>query len=400
MRYLISWLLCSCLMSTAVQAQSFYVPYRIGNKFGLADNRQKMIIPPAFDIVRPLDQTGLHFVAYKLFKDSFSSTLMVNGKALLQDQHYKYYYIEGAFITASVHFHRGTYDMGSPVVDERYALFYKNGKRVFKDDLSSVNVLTHNIPEDMNDVLVSITDTQQRSSLFIFDKNAPKNKKAVYADVTLLDTDHEEMYATRQLVHWYRRSDGKVFKAVISFADKNIKVISNEGSDPPKRSNYDNYGYGGPAAPPRGDDGEGLKRNKEESIVHVNTVSTKIYDRPAVDKIYSFKREIEHSILKVVVNSDKQGLVHPRKDSLVVPAVYDQIIQLADYRGFALKQQNKFGLYYNDTIIAPVFEHIAIPSFKDYGKKGNVLLQLFDEKNVFLCYANSSGEVFYDDHGK
>lgn len=400
MRYLISLLLCLCLMSTAVQAQNFYVPYRVGNKFGLADNRQKMIIPPAFDIVRPLDHTGLHFVAYKLFKDSFSSALMVNGKALLQDQHYKYYSIEGAFITASVHFHRGRYDMGSPIVDERYALFYKNGERVFRDDLSYVNVLTHNIPKDMNDVLVSITDTQKRSSLFIFDKHAPKNKKAIYTDATLLDTDHEEMYATRQLVHWYRKNDGKVFKVVISFADKNIRIISNEGSDPPQQADYDNYGYGGPGAPPRGEDGERLQRTKEESIAHVNTVSTKIYDRPVVDKIYSFKKEIENSILKVVVNSDKQGLMHPRKDSLVVPAVYDEIIQLSDYRGFALKQQNKFGLYYNDTIIAPIFGHIAIPSFKDYGEKDNILLQLFDEKNMFLCYANSSGEVFYNDQGK
>lgn len=383
------------ICSLSVWAQNWYIPFRDGDKFGLVDNNLKTKLAPAFDILNPIDETGLNFTAYQLKNGGYTSSLILNGQMVLKEQHYKYYNIEETFIIGSSYTLVGTNYYGASEVTERSGLFYKNGKRVFKSDFSDVSIIKHQGIKNMNDVAVCIKDTLNRYSLLVFDRKTLKQTQTIYKDVELLDTDWEPMYESRHLEQLYKDKQGKVYKLVLSFREKNVKVVSNEEIELPKSNDHDGFGFEGHNEPHGIDAVPNTSSPKSENTTHISYVSSKIYDSPALPKLYAISKENNTSLLDIFRENDKQGLMHSRKDSVVLPAVYDKITMLGDYIGFALKQGDKYGVYYKDIIIEPIFANLAVPHFQHYGQQYNILFQVFDHNFNFLYYANSNGTLFY-----
>ena len=74
-----------------IQGQSVSIPYRVGDKFGLADEKGKMIIQPDFDLIEPGYNSNQWFTAYT-FKDGVAlSSLIYKNRIIISNKKYKDY---------------------------------------------------------------------------------------------------------------------------------------------------------------------------------------------------------------------------------------------------------------------------------------------------------------------
>ena len=75
-----------------------FVPYRVGDRFGISDENGKIAIKPVYDDIEILDNQG--FLAFTKNGDKYKKSYINRNKVILKDTDYDYFHEEFGYVIA------------------------------------------------------------------------------------------------------------------------------------------------------------------------------------------------------------------------------------------------------------------------------------------------------------
>ncbi|MGB6093831.1 MAG: hypothetical protein WBF83_08735 [Moheibacter sp.] len=414
-------------LAVQIQAQKFYIPYRVGNQFGLVDNSGKLIVEPQFDVLELNYGDNDFWQGYKYKNANAFSTLIYKGKIILENQEYGDYHINNSLIKAGKYVltpNNTRYDWEDDFYT-RYNLFTYSGKKLFAEDQTDILESFHEfekISTETDDLLIGSFDTNDRFTLQLYNRKSEKFTRTILSKVKF-----EKRFgaADRTVSIIYDTNDGKRKQIDIQQDKKTFKVIS-ENEIEPKSDEYgkmlgmenkDRGMWGGEAVPPQ-------RRSKEEySPQEGETVKKSIREAKYKGRKYFLPKknsELYFSEKRFdgweyyhfsVFKDGKQGLKLYNRGEVteVLPTIYDEIFW-GDWdnwlQGYVLKTGDKYALIVRnarpggqipDITTEAAFDLFPMAVRMNYGQQGFVLIKLFDEKGNFVCYADQTGKKYYSE---
>jgi hypothetical protein len=145
-------------------AQSVLVPYRTGKKFGLSDEKRKIVVKPAYDKIEYLGGTFFQYTnesGANLPGKTTTYGVFNKSKLIIKDQHFRYFLVYANCIIGSQNRYRG----------EHATLFNLKGEAVTKGESKGIYVNDQRDVGYLGDVthkfsLISIFDVQGYERLF------------------------------------------------------------------------------------------------------------------------------------------------------------------------------------------------------------------------------------------
>ncbi|HVW15374.1 MAG TPA: hypothetical protein VHB54_16200 [Mucilaginibacter sp.] len=388
----------------STQAQKTPVPFRVGNKFGLADEAGKFIIQPQFDWVE-INDTRNHVLTGFTIKDGITLTsLIYKNKLLLLNQNYGDYYLRNSLFIAVKY---KPADENNPEFKKRFTqkedLFTTDGKKLTDGSDTYINIL-NDIDEDqaLDQTLVMVSDTAQRQSVFVYDHKLKRitKKFIVNTDYLRITNNAERYYKDKSYTMVFKNEQGVVHEIKIVNNGKTLVLAYDKiGSIKPDQ-HYE--GVRTLNIPFR------IKRFKADSnVIHdsVSGVANKYeifmpfyYVPKSYERLQNTVARLNGDVL--VTKNGKRGLNDENTGDIIIPALYDDIIEGEAEGGgavYVLRLGKTYqAVYYNlkPVIIPTVFNKIPF-AIADYLGKGHPLIKLYDENGLFFCYANSDGKLYY-----
>lgn len=402
------------LTTVTIYSQEFYIPYRVGDKFGISDEKGNIKLKPQFDILEYVyNQTDL-LVGYNFVGNEVLSSVIHKNKIIIKDKRYKSYYWEDGLLKAIEYtnpnynppFIRGTEEIG-----ELNMLYTLNGKQIFAEPLPYIGAFTHwDGIEKMEDLLIYTSDENKKSSSYLFNKKSGKITKTYYSDVEEIDFNGDYASSLGQIWIIYKAKDGEGKKIIFSKIGNTIKSEV-EDYIIEKKSDYSDWDYiNDMAVPMIGDpfreSPNNIKPINGEIIETIRKVEKKLdyyWKAKKVDEIKFGTHKLDKSYRYVVKENGKYGYKDNKKDTLLIPVKYDEILS-GDAGGvfgfaFIMRNENKYILHFwNKPIIEqPIFDYLPLLEKKDFVKKDFHLIRLYDKDNKFFCYANQDGKLYYSE---
>lgn len=404
------------LLSTIVYSQQNSVPYRVGNKFGVANLDGKMLIPAQYDIVEPQRYNGTHYyTAYTINGSSILSTLIYNNKIILKDKIYNSYYINSGLISAYEYkvLRKSEYHSEKNFSETEH-LYDLKGNRVLPGDYKSISIIDDMDEEKKLDVvLIYAYDLNAYESLYLYDKKLKKITKTFIENAKPIEAEFnwQNDYRDRTITNIYVDKNGKGKKMILEIKNNTIVVqsetdINFRAEKQKSEERYFNdmpitvespYERSIPPAPVNSDD--------EKIITTVRKAERKrgfYYLPKQIEELKIINEPLKKDQSYIVSKNGKQGLFTVYNNKFTVPVAYDEII-FADFEsqsgGYILKNNNKYGAfiygYPESKTIEPVFDYIPLMVDEDYFGKKLPLFKLYDENGKLLCYADEKGKLFY-----
>lgn len=400
---------CTSIVNQSFEISDTYIPYRVGNKYGIINKEGKEIIPPTFDWIDFANVSGTYVGYHTDQNGKQMSNYIFGNKIILKNQIYKYYSLDLNLITATQILPHN-YDEQPQRISN---LFTLNGRKLFDQDLDGIHVFSDfDKDEYPKDILIK-TNKEEKQSYYLF--NIRKQKLIpIFENADIQDVDYEFGYKTVTYIITYTVDNMNSKKVFISKKDDSY-IISNEKINNPiekKEPNYKatekklNYEAAGATTLEIKKDNQQIPENAIFEIREVDFIRNSYYSSAQPYKI-SF---IENSDLKILgylfIENDKYGLqINKGNNSLFIPAKYDEIIK--SRFGYILRNGNKFGFVSDDFLysqrkkvyIEPVFEYLPVEIFANYNNIENFhLVMLFDkENNEFVGYGDSTGKLYFSE---
>jgi hypothetical protein len=393
--------------------QTISVPYRVGNKFGISDQNDKILIPAQFDVVELKNYSEDYFQAFTFQENTILSSFIYKNKIVLSNQKYNNYYLSEDLIVATK-YKSGRLSIyhseGEDYYTEYEHLYTKGGKIIISEDV--LNVYVNNVDEEkkLNQVLISTTDKNKKYSLFLYDKKLKKITQTFFekSDFLKVKFNVEDDYRDKSIVYTFKDAAGNGKQIKIDVVKDAIKLISTEDFDLNLKKSNSRDDYFG--------DGDlvmvepGFEEKKQISplaILDIKKIEIKsdfYYLPKKVEEIRSLSDKLSPEYCYILEKDGKKGMYFVQKNALLIPQDYDEIFKIdmpGHYGGFLLKKNNKYGYYISgmsdNYFIEPIFEKIPIIEAQDYFGKNQPLIKLFDENNKFFCYADKTGKLYYSE---
>jgi hypothetical protein len=399
----------------AIQAQEISVPFRIGDKFGLATREGKIILNPQFDLLEPDNfKVKNCFVGYHFADGKTTTHYILENKVLLKDQIFDSYYNYGFLILAYDYLvDESTKNVSIDFqIPQDVQLFTRKGNALFKEKKNDIHIIDdlHEpaFLKKSNHVLIYADNKNKTFDLYLYDKKLDEIvqtfiKNATSLDINYSSSDNNEDYAVTYII---RNENGEVRKIKIQSQKGIMAMVSNEAYTlQPKKRERDNY-YDDVAVPSERSESmpssiaEG--QSKLDKIQKIN-IKRGFYFLPKKKQtIFLASQKMERNGDYLVSENGKVGFFSKGYNKLLVPILYDEIY-FADFEGrnggYVLRNDQKYGLfvydYPNNKTIEPVFAKIPLLVNYDYFAKKDPLIALYDENNEFFCYANQDGFLYY-----
>jgi hypothetical protein len=251
------FLILSLLFIRPLFAQPILIPYRIGNKFGLSDEKGKLIVKPAYDEIEYLRSGYFEYTNYNKTQDSVryangqikveerahpTSGLFHQNKLLIANQPWRHYFIFKSFIIGSVNEYRPENCMlynlkGEPLLPEAVKQIDVNYKR----DLGDLGNLA-NLSEKLTLLSIFQRDENRRSqfSIAVYDDQKQKIISWLVKKVTDFKVDKYQRGRTYILCTYndadghheqYLRFVNNGFESIAktSLPAKELAILKNEG---------------------------------------------------------------------------------------------------------------------------------------------------------------------------
>lgn len=405
------------LTTATIYSQDFYIPYKVGSKFGISDEKGNIKLKPQFDILEYVyNQTDL-LVGFNFVRNEVLSSVIYKNKVILANQKYKSYYLDGGLLKA-IEYNNPNYD---PVyfsadreeIEESNMLYTLNGKQIFAEPLPYISVFTEwEMIETMEDLLIHTLNKNKKSSLYLFNKKSEKITKAYYEEVEEITFNGDYASSLGQIWITYKTKDGKGKK--INFT-KTGNTITSEVEDY-HISVRNEYGYSDGFPMPTHSDVVDMKyptvkKTDEklttwEIIESIRTIAptTDYYWKPKkIDEIKFGTRKLVKSYSYIAKENGKYGYHYTvnKKDTLRIPIKYDEILYGDGGSGtigsaFIVRKNKKYGLsIWDKPIIEPIFDYLPLLEKSNFVKEDFHLIRLYDKDNKFFCYANQDGKLYY-----
>jgi hypothetical protein len=395
-----------------VSAQSVSVPYRIGDKFGVADSKGKMIIPAEYDIVEPQDYNDTkYFIAYKLNGLLPLSSLIYNNKVILADKAYKHYYINNGLINAIQYVNKRSRDRSHTEIEHLYDL---KGKLLLQGDYSSI-AIRDDIDEkkSINEILIYATDVKGGEFLYLYDKKLKKITRTFIDNAKSLDLNFnfDTNYRDRSITHIYLDNKGAGRKLILKLENSKIIVALDEPvnfrAEKQRIEDEERNWLGSPAVEMPYDKKPDIPVNSDEEkiILKAREIKEKrgfYYLPKKIEEIVIENKILKKDEIYIVSKNNKQGLYSVYTKSFVIPVMYDEILWgefPGHYGGNILRNGSKYGMiiyaHKDNKIIEPIFDKIPLLVDRDYFGEKAGLIKLYDEAGKLFCYADEKGKLFY-----
>ncbi len=389
-------------VSTGSYSQNIYVPYRVGDKFGLANESGEIIVEPAYDNIRLCSTSG-YFTGYKKTdENTFTSSLIYKDKVILEDQ--KYFSINSYDGIIIGQFLENT-EVGPNRWKklERSDVYNNEGKRILPDSYESTCIHSRLDPErKTNELLISVYPSYNKFSLFIFDINLNVIKKqlldqidAPYINFPFLEENSKLIISTHS-----EKLKGMVY--VISPTEKGYELTVED---------YSAHSWSGAGSGTGTSDGKPKSHRTNSSDVIKKIYRSRQSTAPERrDRIMFDTSTLESTNYSLMKSGTKIGIKR-RNPNLsyieVLPCKYDDLYMITydSYLKFptiiATRIGEKYGLFIGSenkvspTIVDPIYSIIPYIEKLDYFRVGSHLIGIYDEKGVFHHFANMDGKEYY-----
>lgn len=413
MKKIFSFLIVFGWFTVPVFGQDQTVPYRVGDKFGVATTEGKMIIPADYDILEPETYgDNRYYIAYKLVDGGNLSTLIYKDKIILKDQKYNNYYITNELITALQYkvITKSVYleDRDFKLREDLYTL---KGKKLFEGDFKFITIIDGlDEKKTIPSFLIYTHALNDNESLHIYDKKLKKITKTLIGNAKNIDitANYSYNYRDRSITNLYVDKNGVSKKMIIALKDNAIIVQSDTTVNLKKDTKrYNEHSSFGDVSIPVEREETKINLNfKEETIL---LTARKIERKRG---FYYLQKKIEELSIKtinlkkddrfIVSKDNKQGLYTFYNQQYTIPIAYDEII-FADFDGqnggYILRNDNKYGaiIFFNKEtkLIKPIFDRLVLPVNVNYFGTAKPLFKLYDEDGKLFCYADEFGKMFY-----
>lgn len=387
------------------QSQEIFVPYRVGDKFGISDEKGKVVLKPSFDILEPGYGDVPYFIGYNFKDDKVVSSFIYKNKLLLSNQPYNNYHVKGNLIIGI------SYKVfGNPTYSSKFLSIYDiydlKGKKILEGNYENIFVIDSfkesKVPDD---VLIVATDNQNKTSLYIYNNKIKKLKKTVFEKSEYFDIryNYEYNFSDKSITILYDNQNGEAKKINIAQEDRTLKVNDLGTEQIITHYNGDTNRTGSDMVP----EIQGRFEKRIIPIVATDTISqrirkitiigSKIYNDKKIEEVALSFKSLETSGYYIIKRNNHKGMQN-EEGKIIIPIAYDDIYA-ADFNGFVLKKDHKYGLYLfrfpNSKIIEPVFEMTPLIYQLSVFNKDFILIKLYDSEGKFFCYANESGMLYY-----
>lgn len=354
------------------------VPFRKGDKFGIADENGKMKIEPQFNYAyfgpTPDLLVGVNFTDGDDLK-----TLIHKGKIIISKSDYYKFSMEGPYVVAVKFFPTEPHQPDQNKMD----IFDLNGKRLLGKSFSSFSYL--NLKENLiGSHLVAVKDESGYSVLQVDSQNGKVIKK-LFDGAERFYNDSYAMPEKMVLVYEKNQMKNQVD---IFLTNGKISRISNSklGAVPPKSllSPMNSVPFG--------------KSNYNAAQQIWKTVQLDYPSKSLKIKIVESEKSIAN--YEVKEKEKKMGIwSHQRKSWLAMPA-YDEIYFWENTGHFIGKKGVNYSViidpfaYPFTNIASKTTEFPMLPLLLPSSRKD--ILHLFDKNGDFFCYANVNGSVYFE----
>ncbi len=372
-----------------------YVPYKVGEKFGIADWTGNVKLKPEFDFIAFGDDLN-HFVAYKGAGDTGRTSLIHNDKIILKDTRFSSFETcKNRLIVAQTT--DTTFDVKKQKgVQKRFTLYNYQGKLVTPQSFKNIYVYDEFTNPDLKEELLFVTDSMGKHSYRTYDKATGKiNRTLVDNVVPNEDSYGYDYFKNNKLLIKAPSVRGQEECTIIYCEDGvfHVKELNSarefysqfrevEENDSPFNST--NYTY--------------LK--DEVKRVSINKDG---HSKPSYEMVISTGPIPEENFVPYH-QGNKKGILNLTKRQVFMPAEYDEIyFGNAGWTTIYITEKNaKFGMLLTrfkaiDIRMREVFDYLPYPVRIEYGKPTYHIVALYDNAGKFLYYANQDGLVYYSE---
>lgn len=394
------------VFSISLTAQ-IYVPFRVGDKFGISDENSKLIIPAVFDEI----SVGLNndFTGIKNKKASY----ILNNKILIKDTDFTYFENEGDFVIGVLVKDKDLfrYSNGSPDYLTQY-LYSKNGESLLGKSYNNIIVIDGNKKEKpalTEKALFLLYSSQNRYSLHLFDKKQKKIVKTFFENSYDVDTNYDQFPKSFSIV--YHDKDQSKKNLLINFENGNIKSEKTETLKSVENSYPQGSSYSSGYAPPPPMEGIKMPPISDKPSIPENALEKIGY----ADSFYRYIEPEKREVLTITYKDasfdygylkrekGKTGYFLTKDNQWLIPPVYDEVFSSDGHAiyesGFVVRTGTNYQFLVASSkkqeFITAEFEQFPLFFRRDYGKKGFHLFKLFDKDNNFICYASKDGKIYY-----
>ncbi|WP_452221273.1 hypothetical protein [Lacinutrix salivirga] len=402
------------LLVSNLYAQDVFVPYRVGDQFGVANYEGKLVVNPQFDILQLAttfsfnkDKNYSYLVGYKIINDSTNlSSFITNDKIILKDKTYNDYYFDNEVIHAMKYTYSNKKDKWGSHYIQTSTLYTDEGKPVFDGEFKDFNTTTIiNDDDTSNEFLITAMNSKNEFTLSLYNKTLKKVTTTYFTNTTYLKYHENVDYNEKAFT--YKDEKGQGHKLYFSYNDKKEVVLKSDKLVTLKeRKDYYSDDYNDVMEVPNFDDDKNneVALNLNDSIaLKITKIDIKRFGYVLAKKVQRLEygvKKLNQSFSYVFIENGKLGVKKGRDNTVTIPAIYDQIYYGA-FNGYILKKDNKYGLYAfafkNPVLIEAKFTMLPYLERKNYKKEGFHLIKLFDDNGKLFCYANQDGTLYYSE---
>ncbi len=390
--------------SLICQSQDIFVPYRVGDKFGISNEKGKIILKPSFDILEPGYGDIPYFIGYNFKDNKVLSSFVYNNKVLLADQPYNSYHLEGNLLIAISYTVYGNPKYSSKF-DSSYHLYDLKGKRIIDGENERIFIIDEfEDKKSCEEVLIIATDRKDKNSLYIYNNKLKKLIKTIFEKSDYFDITYnsEYDYADKSITISYDNDNG-VAKKINILQDKKVLKVVDLGTITIKKESYNDSNWNGDMVPSMEitSENEDIPKFSTDSILKtikkVAVKSSFYFVDKKIEEIVTTTKSLDTSNDYLIVRNGLIGM-QDKDGKDIIPIAYDEIFA-SEFNGWILKKDNKYGLYIyrhpDAKIIEPVFDMMPLLYATNVLNEGFLIIKLYDSEGKFFCYARENGMLYY-----
>lgn len=181
-------------------AQNIYVPFRVGDKFGLSDTNGKLIVQPAYDFIWPEYRHSDYFAFSKVseMKNSnpkkyfYSFGLIKNKKEIYSSPGHGVFNIKNDYIIAEIESFEEARSIEGPIVPNQQALLSLSGKDTYPQHFQKIRLLDRRSEGKNNSYLLFLAiGLDESANLIAYSSNEEKITQWLVKDIKELVIDKE-----------------------------------------------------------------------------------------------------------------------------------------------------------------------------------------------------------------
>ncbi len=400
-----------------VRPQDIYVPYRIGDKFGIATTSGTMKVEARYDYVAPCNAHG-YFIASCYENNELKTDLINKDEVIISNKRYADYEIKNNLIVA-------TYIIDSEVSGSSRHLYSDKGKILSINSFRTVFIPQKEYTgNDGKYIVIYGADGKNNVNVYLYNTTKREISESLIENELALRTGFEVIDGKDTNAVIYTRSPFMTYHKYSVQCDKTgnptlvneliesyNEVMSQEiipdvaakiGSEP------DFYL-------------QDISENFYGGNTHVTTVELvkNVRSSLAIRLEFSDDRTL-NDYTKLIEENGKTGLRYGGTRGSI-PAIYDSIyFIIAHYPkpkmdcwsyshssenirsdiGYITYDKKKYGLILRASskhaaTLSPRFDYLPAHWYFDFGKKGFHLFALCDREGQFVCYADGEGKLYY-----